>query len=315
MEALLHSPEALAELGDGSNAFLQYPEVLERLGSLPPVDYRSLILSSIVQAGLDRFAVLEAPVGAEGMPPSFRKRVELPLDRDALPDFVRDRVELPGYLDWLAVGHELEREIRQVIPDYHALRKDGTMRSHMFITDLLYALRHRQHIIFDMRLKDVERLSLDLPDQIGVPFRNLIRVMEPVQPDVCVPRSSIAKEQLIRFRELLASSQFREYKSNHEKIAETERSLAGSVKALSQSAQRLYETNPDIVRLRSTAVSLLPSASGTAAKALDGLPGTLVSLFAKPVTDWLKSKRRLMVYELGDLLEDIAKQRLRQAVE
>lgn len=298
----------------GTPELVRHPEVLENLAALPPVDYRSLILSSVVQAGLDKVAVLEAPLSVENLPPSLREHLRPPFDPTKLMPFVRERVEVLDHLEWLDLGHQIERAIRRSVPDYSVTSTSATMTSHAFLTDLLYALRTGQHIVSSSSLDSLRELSLALPDEVGVPLRNLMADFEPCTPDVCVPCSSVSKEQLVRLREMLGGPGFAAYHDDHRMLGSTAHRVADVVRNLAASSRHLCETNPDIVRVKRTTLSLLSPASLVGAGDSRGFRAGLLTLLAKPIDGWIRSKRRLVLYEVAELVDSITDNRLRQAV-
>ena len=311
---IVHSPQTLLQRSKNAEELLRFPSVLEKLETLPAVDYRALVLLSVVQAGLDRFAVLEAPVNLEGYPESFKKHAGGPLESQDLPPYLRARLDLPGSDEWLALGHRIEESIAQAVPDYRVTSSFATQKCHALITDLLFGLQRGQHIIIDTSIEEVNRLSEKLPDEVGVPFRNLVAGMRPVHPDVCIPRSEVGRDQIVRFRELLGGVPYSEYQGEHASIATSQRSLVSSVGSLTDSAKRLWEANPDLVRVQNTTISVLPDGVEAASKLVGGLPGALLSFLGSTAEKFLRAKRRLVVYELGGLLDDIMQRRIRDAV-
>lgn len=72
----------------------------------------------------------------------------------------------------------------------------------------------------------------------------------------------------------------------------------------------LVAENPRLLKSKRVAITLLPVTSRLVDVVFGKLPGSIAGFFSDALRTWLQDKRRIVIYQFGDLLEVTMKARM-----
>jgi len=276
---------------DAINEAVNVQPFIDKLQRLNVPD---LWYSSAVQSGVESLEIIGKPDQSDPLPQLLSKRISFCESPELMPVFRLVTLALSG-----------TSEDRQ---------PDPVSKLHRFLVELLLAAHRKRNLIYFDQLPDFSTLVPFLSAELILPLRNLFSTFEHSAPFVAGTQSAIALPDLALFEELIATKVFREYESSHQSLDDNRVRRETAVEYVSQGTRRLVAENPRLLKTKRVAIALLPVTSKLIDITFGKLPGTLAGFFADALSAWIQEKRRVVIYQFGDLLEVTMSARLNELI-
>jgi hypothetical protein len=281
---------ALDEILNGDHMLGEY---------ISAVDVQGIIYGSLMQCGAERFEL----IGTEedkGLPES---------------DFLQSRFS--------ALSESQSGEAYKVVHDSFDpfLPEDpkDEIRSEIytlmaFVSNLIIAAERKGSLMILNDFPDVESLRGSLPPEIIIPAKNLLATIQPIEPSLPLPKAATDSGHVRKFKQLLLSDIFSGYSRSHMNLEDQDVEPNVAAERVIGSGQSMVSQHPNLLRLKRTAVSLLPITAKTIDVVFGKLPGILAE-YAADLLSSVASDRRIVVYQLGTLYYDLMKNQIGKASE
>jgi len=257
-----------------------------------PIELSPLVLSTLLQAGLDRVEVLTDT-----------------LLKDVQDPWLRERIEVDHSADWVRafmIVNELFAPYRDRVSE-EANRGLGDLES--FLIDFIYAVHRRRDMIVAMRFPSVEQLKGVLPARILTPIRHLLSSCSVTKSNLVLPRVSIALRDAAVFQGIMLSSEFSSYCTAHSNFGTSTESVEVAKASIEDAASVLRNQNARVLFKRRTPLTLLDFSAKFIDVVVGGLPGKLANMLSDGAVHWVQNERRLVIYQLNQALSEMMQAR------
>jgi hypothetical protein len=265
-------------------------EIAERLTGAPRADVDALFYATAFQAGVDRFIL---PVLTEYDPPAS--------------DFVRSRIAYLSTDQSRKHGVAIREAFsRFLASDYYrdeAYSPVWTLEA--FLGDLMDAMESGSALLAISGAPDQSELERLLPPELLLPIGHLLDSFEMVETPEIVPRSSLDREQLERFQQVLSSDVFSGYVSAQSALDEATRSLPVALDTAIKAGREVVKNNPTLLTLRRGSAGVLSVTPKLIDAAFGKLPGALAEAAAKLGISYLEDRKRVTVYDFREVIQRI----------
>mgnify|MGYP001245914080 CR=1 FL=1 len=245
----------------------------------------SLIYSAMIQAGIQRFRI----VGGTAR-----------VIRNS--EFLRRRSEEYSFDDYKRVVEPIETVVAS-----HTLNAGKSDRGSSslfsltwFLSELLFSLKTKSAMVSVLPLPDVSQYAGKLTPEMFSAVSTLVRKIHCVNIDLPIPQSEVLLDDVKVFNELITSDLFASYASSHEMLESSEEKEQSAVNNILTKAKALRDNFGGLLDFRRLSLSLIPVTLSLIDHVCGKFPGSVADIFAKALTEALKSKRRVTIYNYGD---------------
>lgn len=252
---------------------------------LDSTDYHdSFIYSAMIQAGVQRFRI----VG--GTP----KKV-----RDS--EFLRRRCEEYSFKDYMQLFDSIgavmaSHTVKSVESDSES---PETFTLTWFLTELVFSLRTKSAMVSIFPIPEVSKYAGKLTPEMLAALGYLMQKVNSIHLDLPIPQLDVLSDDVTVFHELISSDLFASYASSHqilESSAEKEQSAVENILSKAKALRERFNRALDVKRL---SLSLIPVTVSLIDKVCGKFPGSLADVFGNALTEALKSRRRVTIYNYG----------------
>lgn len=260
------------------------------------VNAESLIYSTLIQCGVDRF---EIPKGY-GIRYGWKERLSKSKYLDArITHFSPNELaETYNYVHkifdaFLPKGFRGNKEFLEA------------RELELFLVDLLIAAKRKVSCVTFFESPDMSKAERQVPSGLLFPIRNLINSFESVTPSLPCPKSIVTLQDVNRFDNLINSDLFSNYISQHERLENLSNLKKNAINDIVESGKNVLQSNLDLLQLKDTTISVL-SLTTTLIEVLFGkLPGVLADYSVTLMTKLFNDERRIVMYQLSSVFEEM----------
>jgi hypothetical protein len=247
----------------------------------------SLIYPAMIQTGVQRFRIV-------GDKP---KEV-----RDS--EFLRRRCE----------EHSYEEDYNQLFDSIKAVMASHTLQSAKsdsegpelfmltwFLTELVFSLRTKSAMISISRIPEASRYAGKLTPEMLAAVGNLMQKVNSVNLNLPIPQSEVLSDDVTMLHELISSDLFALYASSHQMLESSEEKEQSAVENILSKAKALRDRFNRALDVERLSLSLIPVTVSLIDNVCGKFPGSLADVFGNALTEALKSRRRITIYNYGDV--------------
>ena len=245
----------------------------------------NLIYASMIQAGIQRFRIVgHAPKSI----------------RDS--DFLRHRCEEYSFNEYEVVMDS----IRAVIESHatgsptHSSKHSDLFPLVWFLTELVFSLKTKSAMVSVLPVPSVGQYSGILTPEMLSAVGTLIQKVHPIQIDLPIPQSEILSDDVKVFHELVRSDLFASYSSSHELLESSDADEQSAIRSILADAKALRFRFSSLLDAKRVMLSLLPVTASLIDTVCGKFPGSLANIFGDALTEALKSRQRITIYNYGD---------------
>jgi len=213
-------------------------------------------------------------------------------------DAVVKRIQQISVEDYNKTSGNIRQCFQPFLPeDYY--KKDeysAILTWETFLTDLFFCLKRKSALLFG-EIPDAEQIRKLVPSELYQPLKNLTDQMSIDTITVPMPRSSISASSVKRLHEIVESDYFRTHVNYHKELDYIIKPKKQSYIDIVKSSKILRKNYPALLKIRSSAVSLISPTTKMVDIVFGKLAGTASEYFAKLIEEWIKTDRQIVVYE------------------
>lgn len=268
-------------------------------GSLPELDLQFIVYSSLIQSGAERIQLNQDYVHkVSGSPPPLKRTLPFPL------------------IEYFNLFNKVQYPFKSLLPKNYD--KDERYSEvgclEYFITDLLFALRYSAAPVTVLPLPSIIKLQEILPTELFISIKSLLSSVDSSTRDVQLPIATISETNVRRFEEVIESDLFDKYISSHKNLEILSVSESKAINETIDTGNELLRKNTDLLRTNNAKISLLPITEKFFKYNFSQLLEYTSKSWAKVATNNFNKNRRIVVYQLNPILDDVTAIRVADAV-
>lgn len=279
----------------GFGARINGPEMLKHR---EPINVDAIVYSTMIQCGVEKF---EIPIHVRP-----RHRVK---PNSTRPNFLKARIQYfydkKVIKSQIAVSDAFSRFLPQ---NYHNNPEfSNIVNLENFIQDLVYAAERKTSCMTLFPVPKIDKLENHLPPEILFPVKNLLNSFETLNPSLPYPKLSVKSSDINKFEQLINSDLFSRYVFQHGKLEQSSIPTKNALMQVVDSGKGMLQSNLDFLQVREMTISVLPITAQLIDVVFGKLPGTLADYLANLLMGLLQSEKRIVVYQLNSIFEDLVR--------
>lgn len=249
------------------------------------VDLDAVFYASAFQAGIDEFAIL---------PP----RSGHPVQRS---QFVAARTSTLSGNDWETYHELVNTAFSNHLPEHWRNTEQYQSVSVLtcFIVDVLYSMSVGASLLWT-RIPDFSASGELLPIMLRAPLSHFFAAVKEYKVQGPTMQKVLLTEDAQRFTEILSSDLFTKYSAAQSSLDDTGVEVEAALPAIAAAGHRLVARRQRWLSLRESGLGILQITPRLVDAVFGKLPGALADAAAKLGINFLESRRRLVIYDLGE---------------
>jgi hypothetical protein len=255
-----------------------------------PRNIDSLIYAAMLQAGVDLFRI-----------PKLGEKA------NTLSQYLEKHVEYYPQDEYVAILNDVRRNLLKFIPGYDFEKSAWSTVNDVenFLVELFLATNRGTNIVFLTLPPTQKEVEESFPAEFSFIFNNLLSAFHQETLRFPVPQSFISTENVQQFNEILDSDLFHQYSEAQNEISIIQELEATAIANLVQKSAALLRKFSDIASPKDTAISVLEVTPKVINHIFGSLSGDIVEFLSKPLKRALSTKRRIVAYDLSNILFEI----------
>ena len=260
-------------------------EIRSWLG-ISTVEYHDhLIYTAMLQAGVQRFHILG------------------PLPKDIQDSqFLRRRCKEYPFKQYKEVIDSIGPIISEhTIQAAEAESHDSFFGLTVFLSHLIIALQTKSAMVDVLGLPNPAKYAGRLSPEMQSAINGLLKKIKPASLDLPIPQWRVLSEDVEGFQEIISSDLFASYSASHHLLESLEEKEQSVFKEILSKARKLCERFGSVLDTRRLPLSLIPVTASLIDSVCGKLPGSVANVFGKALTEALRDRKRLTIYNYRDV--------------
>lgn len=256
--------------------------ICDSLG-IEDIEYHDdIIYSAMIQAGVQQFRICGQ------MPQKLRTS-----------KYLANRIVEAPFDDI----HELSSRFKKALFEDYDEKKlpENAFSLIWFLAELVYSLQTKSsavRILPQPRLTDYSNV---LSPRAMSAISSLMAKINKVELDLPITSAEVPLRDVKIFSEIISSDLYNDYVDSQSLLDSTEENSEKVGRLISDKGKRLYNQFGSAIDIRKSSVSLIQVSVSVIDAIFGGLPGKLASTFGNALTEALNNKRRITIYNYGDV--------------
>ena len=253
-----------------------------------PVDLESVIYSSLIQCGAERF---ELPYFEEQKPPDS--------------EFLKARIKNIPEREPSNARRQIREMFAEILPEnwWRDDKYAKVWRIQWFLDELLLCAERKISLASRYPVPDVGGLEELMPPELLIPIRNLWTTLEPYPASLPLPKAQVSHNNIRRFEQVIESDLFAAYSARHYDLEDANIPERVALEGVTEKGGQMLRSNVDLLALKKLTVSLLPVTARVIETMFGGVSGILSNYLATLLTDIMDQERRVVIYQLDSMYD------------
>jgi hypothetical protein len=174
----------------------------------------------------------------------------------------------------------------------------------IFINDMMDAMSAGAAFLSIDRLPNPMEIKELIPDELFFPISHLFSTFTAVQTPSPIPQRVVSTDEVHRLNDILSGDLFSNYVNSQALLDASETPIEKTLPVIVSDARMLFLQNRKQLALRNATVNILQMTPKLIDAIFGKLPGALAEVATKLGISFLEARRRLVIYDFGELMYD-----------
>ncbi|EMY69349.1 hypothetical protein [Leptospira vanthielii] len=256
-----------------------------------PINVNSIIYSTLLQCGASHINIHDTP----------KNRI--------VTDFPSTKISLINETSSKTKESIISNLFLHYLPkDYSSNEKYKKIKNlEFYLENILFAAQTNTSVINMFNFPNINQCKELLPAELYYTISNLLSLIETSPQKLPFPKQEIDSTHIKNFETIIESNLFTSYCESHIELESKSIEYNTAIDNLKLKSKNLYYNNIDSLRLKRMAVSVLPITEKIIGTIFGKIPGAVSKFITKILIEYLKSEKRIVIYQLDGLFETIVK--------
>ncbi|GBF44620.1 hypothetical protein LPTSP2_39230 [Leptospira ellinghausenii] len=174
-----------------------------------------------------------------------------------------------------------------------------------YLETVFFAANTKTSTINMFKFPNIKNCKQLMPAELYFAISNFLSLIETSPQKLPIPKQEIDLDHIKKFETIIESNLFQSYCESHNALEYNDIEFTIAIDNLKNKGKNLYNRHIDSILLKDMAISVLPITEKIIGTIFGKIPGSISKFASKILTDYLKTEKKIVIYQLDGLFKTI----------